>query len=512
MWFHPGETGLRGCWLVTGATGLVGQYLLRDMLRLGLPVAVLVRPTRQASELQRVESIMQRWERLAGVDLPRPVILSGDVTQQRLGLDDRTFAWVRDRVSHVLHNAAVLKFFGPSRDAEPWSTNVGGTRHVLELMAEAEIPDLHFVSTAYVSGRANQPVMEDSFPTSPVFRNDYEHSKWVAEGLVREAALIKPPTIYRPVVISGDSETGFTSTYHGLYLYLRAMAMLVPEQERDADGKILTPIRLPMRGDHPRNIVPVEWVSQVLTHLLTIPQAHGKTFHLAPRCGITPNQLIQYCYDYFGSTGVEFCPDVTQSTNHSNDFAAKMFDAMQVYQDYDNSDPVFDTTNLLKYAGHLDCPDLTGDVIKRYLDFGREDRWGKVKHPYPCVQEDGFSCVQRLAEEIGDLLTQLGTLENSLDLPGDRPEVAQRISFNLLGTGGGAWTIEVNPQGATRVGLGLAPQPTLLMQMSVRSLQQWLEADYVQRRATTARWLQRNQASEGRPCLIMNESGIPRQL
>ena len=135
MWFHPGETGLRGYWLVTGATGLVGQYLLRDMLRLGLPVAVLVRPTRQASELQRVESIMQRWERLAGVDLPRPVILSGDVTQQRLGLDDRTFAWVRDRVSHVLHNAAVLKFFGPSRDAEPWSTNVGGTRHVLELMA-----------------------------------------------------------------------------------------------------------------------------------------------------------------------------------------------------------------------------------------------------------------------------------------------------------------------------------------------------------------------------------------
>jgi hypothetical protein len=58
----------------------------------------------------------------------------------------------------------------------------------------------------------------------------------------------------------------------------------------------------------------------------------------------------------------------------------------------------------------------------------------------------------------------------------------------------------------------LAPQPTLLMQMSVRSLQQWLEADYVQRRATTARWLQRNQASEGRPCLIMNESGISRQL
>ena len=49
--------------LLTGATGLLGSYLLNDFLVAGLRVAVLVRPTKLESARQRVESIMTRWER-----------------------------------------------------------------------------------------------------------------------------------------------------------------------------------------------------------------------------------------------------------------------------------------------------------------------------------------------------------------------------------------------------------------------------------------------------------------
>ncbi|MBL8852800.1 MAG: SDR family oxidoreductase [Planctomycetaceae bacterium] len=487
----------RPYWLLTGVTGLVGQYLLKDLLIAGFPVAVLVRPNKKESATQRMESIMQRWESTLNIQLPRPVILEGDVKTPGLGLSQEQSLWVRRRVGRFIHNAAILKFFGPCHTGEPWQTNVVGTQNVLDFVRAAGIDQFHYVSTAYVAGRQEAVVHEDDYPEHPVFRNDYEHSKWVAEGLVRSAQFAHPPTIYRPVVIAGDSNTGYTSTYHGLYLYLRTMALLVPQQQRDEQGKLLTKIRLPMSGLEERNIVPVQWVSQVITHLLETPAAHGKTFHLAPKHGITPNELIQSCYRYFGSTGVEFCPELEGQRPAENDFASKVFDSIQIYRDYDTSDPHFDTSNLEKYAGHLDCPILDQTVIARYLEFGERDRWGKAKSPPPDLSLDGRELVERLAEEIGDLLPQLAGLDSASESPnnsqpnGEQRVRPQTVCFQLLGPGGGPFTVSVSATGQTHVQTGIVAQPTVLLQLSARSLQKWLASDYTQRRKTTALWLER---------------------
>ncbi|MBL8891940.1 MAG: SDR family oxidoreductase [Planctomycetaceae bacterium] len=493
-------------WLLTGVTGLVGQYLLKDMLNSGMHVAVLVRPGKKQSAEARIEAIVQRWESLQGSLLPRPVVLVGDVKTPNLGLTADQTDWVAGNVGHFLHNAAILKFFGPCHSGEPWQTNVVGTQHVLDFVRVTGVEQFHYVSTAYVAGRQSSVVREDDFPENPSFRNDYEHSKWVAEGMVRAAKLPHPPTIYRPVVIAGDSNNGFTSTYHGLYLYLRTMALLVPQQHRDEHGKLLTKIRLPMSGEEQRNVVPVEWVSAVITHLLKTPSAAGKTFHLAPKRGITPNELIQYCYHYFGSTGVEFCPELDGQHPLENDFASKVFDSIRIYQDYDTSDPHFDTKNLDKYAGHLECPVLNEEVIKRYLEFGERDRWGKAKPQSIESMFDGRECIERLSEEFVDLLQHL-----ALECPdqpihngktsGDQSRV-QQIGFQLLGPGGGPFTLSLTPSGNVHVQPGISSQPPLLLQMSVRSLQKWLASDYTQRRQTTALWLQRQiNATQGQSTL-----------
>ncbi len=70
--------------------------------------------------------------------------------------------------------------------------------------------------------------MNRNLIVAKVFRNDYEQSKLQAEQLVRSAQCIDELTVYRPAVISGDSQTGYTNTYHGIYLYLRMMAVIVP--------------------------------------------------------------------------------------------------------------------------------------------------------------------------------------------------------------------------------------------------------------------------------------------
>ncbi len=44
--------------LMTGATGLLGRYLLRDLMLADVQVAAVVRPSRRTSAQERVDSMM----------------------------------------------------------------------------------------------------------------------------------------------------------------------------------------------------------------------------------------------------------------------------------------------------------------------------------------------------------------------------------------------------------------------------------------------------------------------
>jgi len=373
--------------LLTGATGLVGQYLLRDLLSAGLKLAVLVRPKRKETAEDRIERILQKWEAESGESLPRPVILAGDVSEANFGFSDTQLDWVKHHCDRMIHNAAILKFHASTRQEEPWQTNLSGTRHAIEIAEKAGIKELHYMSTAYVCGNRNSTILESDFDDSHGFRNAYEHSKYEAEKLVRSAKQLDSVTIYRPVVISGDSQTGYTSTYHGLYVYLRLFSMFVPEQARDEHGKILTPVKIPLDGDEPRNVVPVDWIANVFCEIFQNTAAHGRTYHLAPKTCLTPSVVIEACYEYFNSQGAEFCGSNIPSDHQHSDFAEKIFDNIAIYQQYESNDPHFDTANLEQFAGHLACPEIDSATIHRYLDFGNADEWGK-KRPLKLVKPD----------------------------------------------------------------------------------------------------------------------------
>ena len=56
--------------LLTGGTGLLGRYLIRDLTDRGVSLALLVRPTRKMSARQRVEALMSTWDAQLGRQLP----------------------------------------------------------------------------------------------------------------------------------------------------------------------------------------------------------------------------------------------------------------------------------------------------------------------------------------------------------------------------------------------------------------------------------------------------------
>ena len=233
--------------LLTGATGLLGRYLLRELSAAGAEVAVLVRATGGLDAKRRVAALLDDWQARTGARPPTPRVLSGDLRAEGLGLSREDRAWVGGHVSQLLHNASSLTFTEQG-DGEPFASNVGGVRRVLDLCDEAGVRTLHYVSTAYVAGATTGTAREA--PADPAVPpvNVYEDSKRQAEALVRAAAAdgaLDVATLLRPGILVGDSATGFTTTFHGFYAFVRVFALLARGRRGGAAGG---PTRTPRCG------------------------------------------------------------------------------------------------------------------------------------------------------------------------------------------------------------------------------------------------------------------------
>lgn len=439
--------------LLTGATGLVGRYVLRDLLLNGHNMAVVVRSSKKMTAADRIEQIMQHWESELGRPLPRPVVLVGDISVEGFGLAEEDRDWVRENVDKIIHSAAILEFYGEDRNGEPWRTNLGGTRNMINLCRDLKIHDIHYVSTAYVAGMQTERVMEDSLDAGQKFRNDYEESKFLAEKEVRAIDFADHVTVYRPAVISGDSVTGYTNTYHGIYLYLRLMALMIPAQPADENGVRHTPIRLAMTGEETRNIIPVEWVSAVTVRIFESEEARGGTYHMAPDKPMTSGDMINWCGEYFKSTGVEFMghdfvPEQTSRDENEDQwmFERMVTDNMGTYEPYERTDNTFDMTNTKRFAGDIVCPEIDRTVIHRYIDFGNADRWGKNKPP-----------LAEVSSSAQDLLTGL----NAFDVEGK----GFSIGVDVAGPGGGQFTVAYSADGVT-VERGLQESNTAVLNVT----------------------------------------------
>ena len=349
--------------LLTGATGLLGRYLLRDLLLADVSVAVVVRGHRRQSAENRVAALMGTWEDLLQQELPRPYVLEGDICEPDLGLDNSAKLWIENNCDTVLHNAASLSFIATSEEGEPYRSNVRGVENVLELCRDTGIRDLHHVSTAYVCGLRQGTVLESELDVGQQFGNPYEASKVQAETLIRNAEFLSPPTIYRPAIIVGDSQTGFTSTFHGVYACLElacrlfsSMGML--DSKTAGDDKV----RISLDGTEAKNFIPVDWVSSVISFLVTHPQHHGQTFHLTPRQRVTAGMIRDVLGGAHGFQGGEFS-GYDKPIENPSEIERLFYEHIRVYNSYWRDDPQFDTSNLEAACPHLPCPTMDEKLL-----------------------------------------------------------------------------------------------------------------------------------------------------
>ncbi|WP_437185183.1 SDR family oxidoreductase [Planctomicrobium sp. SH668] len=347
--------------LLTGGTGLVGQSVLLDLMRCGLPVAVLARATRDQNAAARIELQMRAAEKQFNRTFPRPVVIPGELTHSELGMSEADQLWVRRHCQNVIHSGASLSF-RPAHvhpQNEPFTTNVDGTRSLAEFCLNHGIQEFHHISSAYICGRRTGRVFEDETNVGQDFSNDYEKSKCQAEDLLKEAFRHQSLTIYRPSIVidprPGAMQLGDRTIYLAFsLLQLMAKKSGLPDISKVVEGLGLT-------GTEHKNIVPVEWISRIIVQIVRRPNLHQSTYHLTHPVGTTFRELMTGFYEALKSQG--FRKSVVEAdVGDTAGLNLLISQFVGTFQPYFRDDPVFDQTNLLKaldVCGDENCPDMS---------------------------------------------------------------------------------------------------------------------------------------------------------
>ena len=262
---------------LTGFPGFIASRLLRRLAVDGGRFILLVQPAFVERAQQELASIAQE----AGKSIADFLVLSGDITAPKLGLSPAGLETARAESTIIFHLAAVYDL-AVERDLAV-RVNVAGTRNVNEFARS--LPHLrhyHYISTCYVAGKRTGRILENELRHEAGFRNYYEETKHLAELEVEALKSELPVTIHRPAVVCGDSRTGETAKYDGIY-YLIHYLLKWPA--------VLSTLNIG-NSEVTLNLVPVDFVVEAMSTLARDPLAIGQTVQLADPQPLSTRELF----------------------------------------------------------------------------------------------------------------------------------------------------------------------------------------------------------------------------
>ncbi|NTW56713.1 MAG: amino acid adenylation domain-containing protein, partial [Chlorobiaceae bacterium] len=179
--------------LLTGATGYLGSYLLRELLKNpAMQVTLIVRDAGSSARERLDESLVHyfgpEWLETTGRS-SRLTVLSGDLRHDRFSLSSREYGLIAESVDAIIHCAANVSHIGHYSDFH--ADNVETTSHLLNLAARNRPSpiDFHYLSTLSVAGKGKpgEPTLFTEYDPAPEEpdTNYYVRTKQEAEALVR---------------------------------------------------------------------------------------------------------------------------------------------------------------------------------------------------------------------------------------------------------------------------------------------------------------------------------------
>lgn len=262
---------------ITGFPGFIAARLVKRLAADGGRFLLLV----QSAFVDRAREEIALISRETKTPLDRFQVLQGDITQPDLGLSPAQAEIARQEANTVFHLAAIYDL-AVAEDLA-MRVNVEGTRNVNSFIKSIKnLRRYHYVSTCYVAGLREGVIRETELRHDAGFRNHYEETKYLAELEVEALKSDLPVTIHRPSVVCGDSHTGQTAKYDGVY-YLIQYLRLWPAG--------LTLINIGNRQVQ-LNLVPIDFVIEGMAALAKDERAIGATVQLADPEPLATRQLF----------------------------------------------------------------------------------------------------------------------------------------------------------------------------------------------------------------------------
>ena len=327
--------------LVTGATGFLGAYVVRELLtqadaqreqqrreleqflehqrryggtsaslppqpRGDIRVVCLVRAASDAEAQARLHKALEESQLgLSVAQLAQIEAVAGSVEQSRFGLSEARYAQLASSIDTVIHSAAWVNSLLPYPRLR--DSNVIGTVNILSFCTTHSLKPLHFVSTIGVHGGSAEPeevpLQENRLP----HLNGYSQSKWVAEWLVTRAGTMGVPvTIFRPAMICGDSRTGHLNADDFFNRLLRGFVELRGYID---DAQVVY------------DVTPVDFVAYAIVRISQQLGSQGKAFQFSNRAQSPSLQALGRAITSFGYTNIEplssaqFCARLEQRAN-----------------------------------------------------------------------------------------------------------------------------------------------------------------------------------------------------
>ncbi len=280
------------------------------LLQRGHTVVALVRGEKPEERLYSAMSIAE------GGSPQRLYVVRGDITQPIGGLTLQDITFWKGKVDGIVHAAARTGFI-ETPDQATYRTNVHGTANMLALAQELGAPEFHYVSTIEVAGNSPK-LFETDRRDGRQFQNPYEDTKSQAEELVYNWHHGECSVYHLPIVV-GDSRTGrigsIATGYYGFFrpfwrLKQNLLARWAKDQAElrkngiivEQDNTLRIPIHIPCSPTGPLQIVPIDWISQIMAKLIEIPAA-GKTFQLTHPEPPQVKWVIDTSLEYLGFQG-----------------------------------------------------------------------------------------------------------------------------------------------------------------------------------------------------------------
>ena len=288
--------------LLTGATGFLGAYIIKDVLERTSRDIRLIAHVRGVKDskgaLERLRQSLLGYGLWHDEWRARLSCVVGDLSKPQLGVDQRTWETLAQEVDVVIHNGAIVHWV--KRYPDMMASNVTSTIDAMRLCNEGKPKLFTYVSSTSVldndhyvklsdenisTGRSALSEEDDMEGSRTGLGTGYGQTKWVSEQLVRAAGKKGlRGSVIRPGYILGDSETGVCNTDDFLIRMLKGCIQL------SARPRIVNTV----------NSVPVNHVARVVVAAALNPLEGGvHVVHVTGHPRLRMNEYLSYL-EYYG--------------------------------------------------------------------------------------------------------------------------------------------------------------------------------------------------------------------